>query len=93
MAALIGYLLTEELDTYVSVITETWLNSSVYLGQVNEDFQSMNGCELIRKDRNTGRKRGGVAIWFNDHSIAMSRARLTHSRHDIVAAIGRRTGQ
>ena len=85
--------LTDELNAHVAVVTETWFNDSAYHEKILEDFQSINSCEFIRKDRRNGRRGGGVAIWFSGQVISMSRARLPHSKHEIVAAIGRRTGQ
>ena len=48
---------------------------------------------FIRKDRTTGRCGGGVAICYNKNKIDMCRAKLPHSRHEIVAAITRRQDQ
>ena len=50
-----------EIDADVTIVTETWLK-----GEENEqdivDFEQRTGFNFIRRDRNTGRRGGGVAV-------------------------------
>ena len=82
-----------ELKTDVCVITETWLRSNPFIEQVLDDFEQQYDYEFIRRDREDGRRGGGVAICYNKKTIAMSRIRLPPTKHEIVGAIGRRVGQ
>ena len=52
-----------ELGTDVTVVTETWfkpLDQSIKC--LLEDFKNMNGYEFLRKDRQGGRRGGGLAL-------------------------------
>ncbi|XP_062595717.1 uncharacterized protein LOC134257091 [Saccostrea cucullata] len=56
------YILTEDLD--LVALTETWLGSSVDEAVVNELKPSC--YEIIRQDRNSGRRGGGIALVFKN---------------------------
>ena len=47
---------------------------------------------MLRKDR-TDRRGGGVAICYKSDSIEMNKVKIKRSKFEILAAIGRRTGQ
>ena len=83
----------QELDCDLSIVTETWLVNSEYHNKILRDYQDEHDCTIVRKDRCTGRRGGGVAIWADNQRIAIARAKLPHSKHEVVAVIGRRTGQ
>ena len=84
----------QELDADISVVTETWLqDSNEQSSRTLADFEARSEYKLIRRDRTQGMRGGGVAIAYNENKIQMSRARLPHSKHEVVAAIGRRQGQ
>ena len=83
----------EELSTDIAVVTETWFQDSQVVSDTIEDFRNKNGVGCIRRDRRTGARDGGVAIFYDETKIEMTRARIPHSKHEVVAAIGRRAGQ
>ena len=83
----------EELGTDIAIVTETWCQDDNPTRQVLADFENKNDLSIIRRDRRTGTKGGGVAICSDNTKISMSRARIPHSKHEVAAAIGRRTGQ
>ena len=83
----------EQLSADVTVVTETWFKDDLATSDVLSDFEEKNGVGVIKRDRGGGTRGGGVAIFFDKSKIAVSRARLPHSKHEVVAAIGRRTGQ
>ena len=58
-----------------------------------EDYQNTTGYAFLRKDRDTGRRGGGLAICYNSKKIQMSKAKIPPSKHEIFAAVGRRVGQ
>ena len=76
----------------VSILTETWTKDTTNINQILQDHEDKTDYALIRKDRQNARG-GGVAISYNKHTIQMTRARLPQSNFEVVAAIGRRTGQ
>ena len=89
------YSLTEtmrELCTDICVITETWIREDDKIKENIEDYQNITGFFMIRKDR-LDRRGGGVAICYNAETIEMSKVKIPCSEFEIVAAIGRRTGQ
>ena len=82
-----------EMETDVCIITETWLGKNAKIEQELEDFENQNQLLFIRRDRQDGRRGGGVAICYKTASIDMSRVKLPPTKYEIVAAVGRRTGQ
>ena len=83
-----------ELDCDAAVVTETWLNEAGNAAARKlKDFEDKSDLCFIRRDRNSGQRGGGVAVVFDRRKIAMERAKLPHSKHEVVAAIGRRQGQ
>ena len=81
-----------ELRNDVILITETWMRDDQYTNDLVRDFEDKNDYSIIRKDRAHARG-GGVAICYNKDTICMTRARLPYSQFEVLAAIGRRTGQ
>lgn len=81
-----------ELQSDVSILTETWININDQIKQILQDNEDITNYALIRKDRK-GMRGGGVAISYNKNKIQMSQARLPQSNFEVVAAVGRRTGQ
>ena len=77
----------------ISLLTETWFNDDAKIKNELEDFTNKTGYGFIRKDRTTGRRGGGIAICFDSTRIQMSRSKIPPSKHEVLAAIGRRTGQ
>ena len=81
----------EEMNAQISLVTETWLKAN---DQVNEQFNTLRdalGYECIRRDRTTGNG-GGVAILYKTGDWAFHQLK-TGGEFEIVAALGRRTGQ
>ena len=74
-------------------MTETWFTQTRSVTDKLDEFEHKDGIGHFRRDRVTGARGGGVAIFFDKSRIAMSRARIPHSKHEVIAAIGRRTGQ
>ena len=81
-----------ELENDVTILTETWIKDSENINKLLQDYEDRTGYAIICKDR-TSTRGGGVAISFNKSRIQMSRAPLTQLNFEVVAAIGRRTGQ
>ena len=86
----------EEIDGHVSVITETWFKKSAELDEALRDAQDVTGYGFIRKDRwqSTGEETrgGGVAIVYKKSNFEMTELKIA-GKHEIVASLGRRTGQ
>ena len=82
----------KELQTDVTILTETWTRSNDQINQILQDNEDITNFSMIRKDREVGRG-GGVAISFDKRKLLMTRARLPQSKYEVVAAVGRRTGQ
>ena len=82
-----------ELKCDLSILTETWTYENSRINDVLTDFEDRTGYCFIRKDRLEGQRGGGVAVVFNKNVIQMTRARLPQSKFEVVAAVGRRTGQ
>ena len=57
-----------------------------------EDFTQSTEY-AIRKDRATGRRGGGVALCYKKESMTVVRAKIPHSKHELLACIVRRKGQ
>ena len=77
-----------EMDTSISLITETWLTTQS--NQQLTDMRDALGYECIRQDR--GSRGGGVAIIYKTGDLHMQQIK-TGTKNEIVAALGRRTGQ
>ena len=82
----------DELQSDVTILTETWINFNEQIKQILQDNEDITNFALIRRDRQ-GMRGGGVAISFNKQRIQMTQARLPQSNFEVVAAVGRRTGQ
>ena len=76
----------------VTILTETWTKNTPNTNDVLQDYEDRTNYAIIRKDSEDLRG-GGVAISYNKNKIQMTRARLPASKFEVVAAIGRRTGQ
>ena len=85
--------LHSELECDISIITETWAKDNDKINEVFNDHEDKTGYVFIRKDRVGDQRGGGVAISYKKDLITMTRARLPRSNFEIVAAVGRRTGQ
>ena len=86
----------EEIDGHVSVITETWFRRSDSLEKLLRDTEDITGYGFIRRDRYQGEgqvvRGGGVAIVYKKSNFEMIPLKI-EGTHEIVAALGRRTGQ
>ena len=82
-----------EMTADVCLITETWLRNEQGINDVIEDFKNKSGYDFLRKDRISDRRGGGTAICFNSDRIHLSKAKIPPSKHEVMAAIGRRAGQ
>ena len=83
----------EELGSDVCLLTETWFKNTDKIKSELEDFKQQNGYDFIRQDRRTDRRGGGVAVCFNTERIQLVKAKLPPTKHEVMAAVGRRTGQ
>ena len=59
----------KKLKTDICAIIETWITENAKIKEQIEDFESITGYKLIRKDR-AGRRGGGVAVCFNTESLS-----------------------
>ena len=85
----------EEMEGHLAVITETWFRSSPQLEELLRDAEDTTGYGFIRKDRQeTGQESrgGGVAIVYKKSNIEMTQLKV-QGKFEIVASLGRRTGQ
>ena len=57
------------------------------------DLLEERGWGMIRRDRPGPRAAGGVAIFYNNAKIQMTRIKFQMSEVEVIAAIGRRKGQ
>ena len=80
-----------EIDGHIALVNETWFRPSNELERMLEDRQNVLGYLCIRKDRSNGMG-GGVAIIYKHSEIKMQQLKID-SDYEIVAALGRRTGQ
>lgn len=80
-----------ELD--VCLITETWFKLIDQIISELDDFTNQCGYHFLRRDRQSNRRGGSVAICYNEKLIQFCKAKLPPSKHKIFAAVGRRTGQ
>ena len=80
-----------ELDGQIALVTETWMKKSPFIDNQMQNLSCLLGYECIRKDRETGQG-GGVAIVYKKGDLQLQQIK-TGSRREVVAAIGRRTGQ
>ena len=80
-----------ELETEISVVTETWIVDNAGLRDRLEWFKHDEGFEVIMKNRQTGRG-GSAAIVYRRGDWIMNRVK-TDPRVEVVCAIGRRTSQ
>ena len=86
----------EQIDGHIAVITETWFRDTEELSSILRDAEDVTGYGFIRRDRfqATGQdtRGGGVAIVYRKSNFEMTQLKVT-GKHEIVAALGRRTGQ
>ena len=83
-----------ELGTDVCAIVETWFKpADPSIKMLLEDFKHKNGYEFLRKDRQSMRRGGGIAICFNTNRICLCKAKIPPTKHEVYAAVGRRMGQ
>ena len=85
----------EEMDGHIAVVTEMWFKPSPQLEELLRDAEDTTGYGFIRKDRQeTGldSRGGGVAIVYKKANIEMTQLKVP-GKFEIVAALGRRTGQ
>ena len=80
----------QESNAQISMVTETWMRSSPQLEQRLVDMREALGYDCIRNDRPT--LGGGVAIIYKTGDLQLHRLK-TGCDYEIVAAVGRRTGQ
>ena len=73
------------------MVTETWFKGTKDLEQTIQDMQDGLGYGCIRRDRVDG-SGGGVAIVYKTGDLCMTQLKV-RSEFEIVAALGRRTGQ
>ena len=87
----------EEIDGHVAVITETWFRQTSTLEKLLQDTEDLTGYGFIRKDRwqptdSVPVRGGGVAIVYRKSNFEMTPLNI-NTKHEIVASLGRRTGQ
>ena len=82
-----------ELDTAVALITETWMFYPTSLDNILTDLHEKEGLAFLRKDRSTQRHGGGVAICYDVSKIEMVPIKIPQPEFEVVAALGRRSGQ
>ena len=82
-----------ELAVDVCLLTETWFKQTDKINSELEDFKHQCGYLFLRKDRQSDRRGGGVAVCYNASQIQFSKAKIPPSKHEVYAAVGRRTGQ
>ena len=82
-----------EMTADVCLVTETWLKNENEINCMLEDFTSRTPYGFLRKDRGAGKRGGGIAIFYNKEKIQLSKAKIPPTKHEVHAAIGRRTGQ
>ena len=80
-----------EINAHIALVTETWFTHSNELDNVLTDMNEALGFICIREDRTSGMG-GGVAIVYNKSEVDFTKIKL-QTNYEIVAAIGRRTGQ
>ena len=79
--------------TDVAIVTETWFRDSLQTSRTLEDFENSTDNQILTRNRDDGRRGGGVALFFNKHTLQLTPVRFKKTKHKIVAAIARRTGQ
>lgn len=82
----------KELCADICLVTETWFRETEKINDEIADFTNKTGYCFLRRDRKD-RRGGGIAICYKKEKIAMSKAKIPPSKHEIYAAIGRRRGQ
>ena len=82
-----------ELSADLCLITETWFKETDLINNSLEDFKNRSAYCFLRRDRQGERRGGGVAVCFRPDRIQFSKAKIPPTKHEIYAAIGRRTGQ
>ena len=82
-----------EIGADICLVTETWFKENDLINNVLEDFKNQTKYHFLRKDRPLGSRGGGVAICYRTDKIQMSKAKIPPTKHEIYAAVGRRTGQ
>ena len=80
-----------EMNSQIALVTETWFRESSELRVVLEDMSNALGFGVVREDRSTG-VGGGVCLVYNKSEIEFQKVKIKATT-EIVAAIGRRTGQ
>ena len=81
----------EETDTSLALITETWLRNEHRMNEQQQNMSDGLGYTCMRMDRLTG-VGGSVAIVYKNSDITMQQLKVGGD-YEIVAALGRRTGQ
>ena len=83
-----------ELGADVCLITETWFKrTDSTIDQILEDFKYSSGYEFLRKDRQSDRRGGGVAVCFKACRVQFCKAKIPPTKHEVYAVVGRRIGQ
>ena len=83
-----------ELGSDVTVVTETWFKSNDQsINCLLEDFKNKNGYGFLRKDRQSDKRGGGLAVCFNSARVQFCKAKIPPTKHEVFATIGRRVGQ
>ena len=70
----------KELSTDAAIVTETWFQDTKFTDDQLKNFDSKDGIVFFRRDRRTGARSGGVAIFYHRPKISMSRAKIPHSK-------------
>ena len=82
-----------ELAVDVCLVTETWFKEDQSINDLLADFKDGSCYTFLRRDRTVNKKGGGVALCYNHERIQIAKAKIPPSKHEVFAAIGRRTGQ
>ena len=82
--------LMDEMEADITCIMETWLSTEDQ--PVIKDLEDRTEYGFFTRERQ-GKKGGGVAMIYNRNHITMTRSRIPNTKHEIIAAVGRRRGQ
>ena len=81
----------DQLECHVGLLTETWFKESKKLTEDLKNLKHMTNYETFCRNRDTGNG-GGVAIMYKKGDLQMTQLK-TGEKYEIVATIGRQTGQ
>ena len=81
------------LQADVCIVTETWFQKCDKINSLLQDFKHLHCYSFLCRDRQTGKRGGGIAICFDHEHIQLQQAKLPPSKHELLGAIGRRKGQ